>query len=349
MSATKTIHIGNVKIGGSNPLVIQSMTNTDTKNIKATVKQILELEQAGCQIIRCAIYDKECAELIPKIKEQIHIPLVADIHFDHKIAVAAVENGVDKIRINPGNIGGTFELLRVVNAAKVHKTPIRVGANGGSLPKHILEKYGTVTADALVESVLEEIRILEKNHFDDIIVSLKSSFAPLCVEAYRKISEIIDYPLHLGVTEAGTYKSALIKSSIALGSLILDNIGDTIRVSITGDPIQEIYAARDILKSCGIINEGVEIISCPTCARCTLPIEKICNCLEDYTRNMKKPMKVAVMGCAVNGPGEAKEADIGIAGGKGEGLLFKKGEIVRKIDEFDIIPELKRQIKLFQE
>lgn len=346
---TKEVQIGNVKVGGANPMTIQSMTNTDTKDVAATVRQIAALEQAGCEIARCAVYDEDCAAVLPKIKEKINIPLVADVHFSADIAVAAIENGADKIRINPGNIGGKEEILRVVAAAKEHHVPIRVGANAGSLSKEILERFGGPTAQALVESAMENIRILEKAGFYDIVVSIKSSSAPVCVEAYRAISKRVDYPLHLGVTEAGTYKTALIKSSIGLGALVLDGIGDTIRVSITGDPVQEIYAARDILKCCGLRKESVEIISCPTCARCSLDIEKISTNIEQFTKNMKVPMKVAIMGCAVNGPGEAREADVGVAGGRGEGLLFSRGKIIKKLDEFDILPELKRMINEFQE
>jgi len=349
LAKTRTVKVGNVVLGGGESIAIQSMTNTDTKKVNDTVRQIHELEEAGCDIVRCAVYDEECAKALPKIKQAISIPLVADIHFDHNLAVASIENGADKIRINPGNIGGQKEIMRVVSAAKAHKIPIRVGANAGSLSKEILEKYGSPNAEALVGSAMENIRLLEKSGFGNIVVSIKSSSAPVCIKAHRMISKLVDYPLHLGVTEAGTYKSALIKSSIAMGSLILDGIGDTMRVSITGDPVQEIYAARDILKNCGIKSDGVEIISCPTCARCTLDIEKISSSIEQYAQNMKIPMKVAVMGCAVNGPGEAREADIGVAGGRGEALLFKKGKIIKKLDEFDILPELKRMIREFQE
>ncbi|MGI6154239.1 MAG: flavodoxin-dependent (E)-4-hydroxy-3-methylbut-2-enyl-diphosphate synthase [Christensenellaceae bacterium] len=341
---TKQVLVGGVPIGGDNKIAIQSMTNTSTKKVRETVAQIHEMEQALCDIVRCAVPDEESAKCLSKIKEQIGIPLVADVHFSSEIAVAAIENGADKIRINPGNIGSREEVLQVVDAAKAHHIPIRVGANAGSLKPEYLEKYGGPTADALVESAMHNIAILEDAGFDDIVVSLKSSSVPVCVESYRKISKLIDYPLHVGVTEAGTYKTAIVKSSVAIGALLLDGIGDTIRVSITGDPVQEVYAARDILKSCGKITGGVEIISCPTCARCSLNIEKIVVSLEKFTHNITKPIKVAVMGCAVNGPGEAREADVGVAGGRGEGLLFAHGEPLRKVDEFDIIPELKRMI-----
>ncbi len=349
MRKTKQVSIGNVKIGGDNPIAVQSMTNTDTKHVQQTVAQIKQLEEAGCDIVRCAVYDMDCANSIPKIKEQIKIPLVADVHFDHELAVASIDNGADKIRINPGNIGGKPEIMRVVAAAKAHGVPIRVGANAGSLSKEMLERFGGPTADALVESAMDNIRILEKAGFFDIVVSIKSSSAPVCIHAYRKISKLIDYPLHLGVTEAGTFRTAIVKSSIGLGSLIVDGIGDTVRVSITGDPVQEVFAASDILKHCGIKLGGVEIISCPTCGRCTLNIEKIASAIEQFTQRIKIPMKVAVMGCAVNGPGEAREADIGVAGGKGDGLLFAGGKIIRKVDDFDILPELKRLIMEYQQ
>lgn len=341
---TKEVKIGNVVIGGGRPILIQSMTNTDTKDVRGTVAQIRALEEAGCEIIRCAVPDAESAAALKKIKDSISIPLVADIHFDAQAAIAAIENGADKIRINPGNIGGKEKIAAVVNAAKAAHIPIRVGANAGSLSRDILQKHDGPTAGALIESVLENIRTLERMKFDDIVVSIKSSNVSVCVEAYREIAKLVDYPLHLGVTEAGTYHMAVIKSAIAMGALILDGIGDTLRVSVTGDPVQEVYAARDILKSCGARKSGVEIISCPTCGRCTIDIEKIADSIERFTQNIKTPLKIAVMGCAVNGPGEARKADIGIAGGRGEGLLFAHGEIIKKVDEFDILPELRRMI-----
>lgn len=341
---TRQIKIGTVCIGGDNPVAVQSMTNTDTKDVEGTVAQIKELEKARCDIVRCAIYDQDCAQSIPKIKDQISIPLVADVHFDSKIAVAAIENGADKLRINPGNIGGERDIKRVVDAARMHHIPIRVGANAGSLSKQILQKHGGPTAAALVESAEENIRLLEKFHFEEIVVSIKSSNVPVCVQAYRAMAELVDYPLHLGVTEAGTYNSAIIKSSMALGALLMDGIGDTIRVSITGDPVMEIYAAKDILKTSGLRKGGVEIISCPTCARCTLDIETIAKEIETFTKEMEQSLKVAIMGCAVNGPGEAKEADIGIAGGRQEALLFANGKTLRKVDEQEITAELKEMI-----
>ncbi len=342
---TKEVCVGNVVIGGNNPIAIQSMTTTDTKDVDKTLEQIVGLADAGCDIARCALYDKECAQIIRQIVDKSPIPVVGDVHFDYKIAVLGIENGVDKIRINPGNIGSEEKIKQVVDAAKAHKVPIRVGANAGSLQKDILKKHGGPNYLALVESALLNVAILEKNNFSDIVISIKSSDVKTCILAYREISKSVDYPLHLGVTEAGTYNSALIKSAAALGSLLVDNIGDTLRVSITGDPIKEIYAAHDILKYCGIKKEGAEIISCPTCARCSLDIEKIADGIEEYTKDYKEIIKIAVMGCAVNGPGEAREADIGIAGGKGEALLFSHGEIIRKIGEADILTELKYEVE----
>ncbi len=345
----KEVRIGNVKIGGDNKIAIQSMTNTDTKKVSETVQQIFALENAGCDIVRCAVYDEECAYALKRIKEQISIPLVADIHFDYKLAVLAIKNGADKIRINPGNIGSKEKIAEVVKTAKDFNIPIRVGVNSGSVSKQILNEYGTPNEDAMVKSAMENIKILKDLDFSNIVISIKSSNVAVCVKAYKKISHITNYPLHIGVTEAGTYKNAIIKSSVAMGALILDGIGDTIRVSVTGDPVQEVYAARDILKCCGITNSGVEIISCPTCARCSLNIEKIANSIENYTRDITLPLKIAIMGCAVNGPGEAREADIGIAGGKGEGLLFAKGKPIKKVDEFNILRELKLMINALVE
>ena len=341
---TRVVKIGNTAIGGGMPVAVQSMTNTDTKDAVKTIAQIASLEKAGGEIVRCAVPDVESAAALRKIKDAISIPLVADIHFDAQAAIAAIENGADKIRINPGNIGNREKIIAVVEAAKAAHIPIRVGANAGSLAKDVLSKYGGPTSDALVASVIQNIRILERAKFEDIVVSIKSSNVPVCVEAYRKIAKQIDYPLHLGVTEAGTYHMAVIKSAIAIGALLLDGIGDTLRVSVTGDPVQEIYAAHDILKSCGLRKSGVEIISCPTCGRCSIDIEKIAGSIEKFTQDIKAPLKIAVRGCAVNGPGEAREADIGIAGGRGEGLLFAHGEIIKKVDEFNILPELRRMI-----
>jgi (E)-4-hydroxy-3-methylbut-2-enyl-diphosphate synthase len=349
MKKPKSVMVGNVRIGGDSGISVQSMTTTDTKKADLTVGQIRTLEQAGCDIVRCALYDLECVKSIREIRENISIPLVGDVHFDSVIAIAAIENGIDKIRINPGNIGSRKKIMLVVDAAKAHRVPIRIGANAGSLKKELLEKHGGPTAEALVESVVENIRLLEQAGFYDIVVSIKSSSVPVCVAAYRKVASLVDYPLHLGVTEAGTYQNALIKSAIGLGALILDGIGNTMRVSITGDPVQEVYAAHDILKKCGMKIGGVEVIACPTCARCSLDIEKIATDIEHFSQNMKIPMKVAIMGCAVNGPGEARTADIGIAGGLGEALLFSRGKIIKKVDEFNILSELKAAVLHFQE
>jgi (E)-4-hydroxy-3-methylbut-2-enyl-diphosphate synthase len=340
---TREIAIGKVRIGAGNPIAVQSMTNTDTKDIKATVRQIRLLQAAGCEIVRLAVYDMECALAIPKIKKEISIPLVADVHFDHKIALAAIRSGVDKVRINPGNIGGRKEITEVVRAASDHNVPIRVGANAGSLPKDILKQYKN-PAQALVAGAMRNVEILGETGFDKIVVSLKSSDARVCRDANQMISKMIDYPLHLGVTEAGTYFDASVKSAIGLGALVLDGIGDTIRVSVTGDPVREIGVAKKILLFCGARREGVEIISCPTCARCSLDIEKLAEKIAAYTENISKPMKIAVMGCAVNGPGEAKEADAGIAGGGGRGVLFSKGAVLKTVPEEDLFEELKKLI-----
>ncbi len=344
---TKEISIGKVRIGAGNPIAIQSMTNTDTKDIKATIRQIRLLQTAGCEIVRLAVYDMECAQVLPEIKKAIRIPLVADVHFDRRIAVAAIQNGADKVRINPGNIGGRNEILEVVRAASDYGVPIRVGANSGSLPKDISDQYGN-TAQALVAGAMRNVEILSETGFDQIVVSLKSSDARVCRDANQMISKMVDYPLHLGVTEAGTYIDASIKSALGLGALILDGIGDTIRVSITGDPVREIGIARKILLFCGARRLGVEIISCPTCARCSLDIEKLADEVAAYTESISKPMKIAVMGCAVNGPGEAREADAGIAGGSGCGVLFSKGAVIKKVPEEDLFEELKKLIDQMQ-
>ncbi len=343
MRNTKEILIGNVKIGGANPIAIQSMTNTDTRNADATVRQIIDLEAAGCEIVRISAYDMECAEKIPEIKKGIHIPLVCDVHFDHRIAVECIRRGADKIRINPGNIGGKKEILEVVGAAADYGVPIRVGANSGSLPKDILQEYGN-TANALVLAAMRNIETLAETGFNDIVVSLKSSDVKTCRDAYTKISRMTEFPLHLGVTEAGTYIDASIKSAIGIGALLLDGIGDTIRVSVTGDPVREIGIAKKILKFCGLRNEGVEIISCPTCARCTLDIEKLAGQIAEYTKNLPGPLKIAVMGCAVNGPGEAREVDFGVAGGGGMGLVFSHGNVLKKVPEEELFHELKKLI-----
>ncbi len=341
--STKEVAIGHVKIGGVNPVAIQSMTTTDTKDAAATIAQIHALTEAGCGLARVAVYDMDCARVIPEIKKGISIPLIADIHFDYRIAIAAIEAGADKIRINPGNIGGRDRVLEVVRAALDYGVPIRVGANSGSVPRDILENYGN-SAQALVLAAMRNIEILEEAGFDNIVVSLKSSDVKVCRDAYMQMSKSTAYPLHLGVTEAGTYLDASIKSAIGIGSLLLAGVGDTIRVSITGDPVREIAVAKKILRFCGLRQEGVEVISCPTCARCTLDIESLAEKVSDYTAGVDKPLTIAVMGCAVNGPGEAREADLGVAGGGGYGLLFAQGRILKKVPEANLLDELKRLI-----
>ncbi|MDI6618262.1 MAG: flavodoxin-dependent (E)-4-hydroxy-3-methylbut-2-enyl-diphosphate synthase [Clostridiales bacterium] len=342
---TKKIKIGNIYIGGDSKITVQSMTNTDTKDVKATVKQIKELERAGCDIIRVAVPDMEAAKAVAAIKKNISIPLVADIHFDYRLAIAAIENGVDALRINPGNIGNADRVAQVVNAAKDKNIPIRIGVNSGSLEKDLLQKYGKVCAKALVESTQKHIDILEKLNFFNTVISIKSSDVPMMIESYRLISENTDYPLHLGVTEAGTIKMGTIKSAIGIGTLLAEGIGDTIRVSLTGDPILEVNVGRQILKSLDILNEGIDIVSCPTCGRTKINIIKIAEETERRLKGINKNIKVAIMGCVVNGPGEAKEADIGIAGGIGEGLIFKHGKIIKKVPEEKLVDELIEQIE----
>ena len=341
---TKTVDVGGVKIGGENPVSIQSMCNTDTRDYKATVSQILELEEAGCEIIRVAVPDSEAAAAVKKIKEQIHIPLVADIHFDYRLALECIKNGVDKVRINPGNIGEKSRVKAVADAAKANNIPIRIGVNGGSLEKDLLERYGGVTADALVRSAMGHVEILDDVNFSDIVVSIKVSRVPVMIEAYRKFSEISDIPLHIGVTESGTERMGTLKSGIGIGALLSEGIGDTMRVSLTADPVKEIYLAKDILRVLGMRKDGVEFVSCPTCGRTQVDLIKIASEVEERLKNTDKPIKVAVMGCAVNGPGEAKDADIGIAGGKGECLLFKKGTVLRKVLQDKAVDELMSEV-----
>lgn len=344
MRKTREVKIGKILIGGNNPIIIQSMTNTKTSDIDLTVAQILDLEKEGCELVRVTVNNEEAARAIKKIKEKINIPIVADIHFDYKLALMAIENGVDKLRINPGNIGSEDKIKLVVEKAKDYGIPIRVGVNGGSLEKNILKKYGGVTAIGMVESAIYHVRILEKLGFEDIIVSLKSSNINMMVDAYREISKLVDYPLHLGVTEAGTAFQGTIKSAIGIGSLLLDGIGNTIRVSLTENPIEEIKVAKEILKVLGF-RKGVEIISCPTCGRTEINLINLAKEVEKEFKNLDKNIKIAVMGCIVNGPGEAREADYGVAGGKGEGIIFKKGKILKKVKEKDIIVELKTIIE----
>lgn len=347
---TREVKIGNKKIGGNNPILVQSMTNTDTHDIEKTIEQIRRLEAEGCDIIRVAVPDMEAAEAIKEIKKNINIPLVADIHFDYRLAIKSIENGADKIRINPGNIGREENIKKVVEIAKEKGIPIRIGVNSGSLEKEILHKYKGVTAEAVVESALKNVLILEKLGFYDIVISLKTTNVPLTIEAYKLASSKVDYPLHVGITEAGTIEAGTIKSAIGIGTLLYLGIGDTIRVSLTGDPVHEVRVGRQILRSLGLLKEGVEIISCPTCGRTKIDLIRLAEEVEKRTRNIKKPLKVAVMGCAVNGPGEAKEADIGIAGGDGEGVIFKKGKVYKKVKEEELIEELTKEIeKLLEE
>ena len=341
---TKTVKIGSKVIGGGNPILIQSMTNTKTEDIAATVAQINKLAAAGCDIIRCAVPTMEAAEALTEIKKQVEIPVVADIHFDYRLAIAAIEHGADKIRINPGNIGSRERVQAVVDAAKERQIPIRVGVNSGSLEKELVEKYGGVTPQGLVESALKHVKILEKYDFHDIVVSIKASDVPFSLEAYRILSESIPYPIHVGITEAGTVYIGTIKSAVGIGAILAMGIGDTIRVSLTGDPVEEVRAAKEILKCLGLRKFGIELISCPTCGRTQIDLISIANEVEKRCASIKKDIKVAVMGCVVNGPGEAKEADIGIAGGNGVGILFKKGELIRKVDESQLVDALMEEI-----
>lgn len=341
----RCVNVGDLKIGGGNTVIIQSMTNADTRNVEATVNQIHALENAGCELVRVAILDMDAAKAVAEIKKQIHIPLVVDIHFDYKLAIECMKNGADKVRINPGNIGSKDRVKAVVDMAKDKGIPIRIGVNSGSVEKDILEKYKSATADALVESALRHMSILDECNFEDMVVSIKASNVPTMIEAYRKMHEISDVPLHLGVTEAGTARGGLLKSAIGIGSLLNDGIGDTIRVSLTANPVEEIAAAKDILKVLGLRNFGAELVSCPTCGRCRINLIDIANEVEKRLEGVEKNIKVAVMGCAVNGPGEAKGADIGIAGGVGEGLIFRHGEIVRKVPEDKLVDELMKEIE----
>lgn len=341
---TRKIKVGNVQIGGKDEVIIQSMTNTKTKDVNNTVKQILDLENAGCQIIRVACLDIEDAKSIKQIKQQIHIPIVADIHFDYRIALQAIESGVDKIRINPGNIGDEERIKKVVDACKEHKIPIRIGVNGGSLEKDLLDENGRPTAKAMVESAKRHVDILEKLNFYDICISLKASDLDLCIAAYEEASKTFDYPLHLGITEAGTAFSGTVKSSIGLGVLLRQGIGDTLRVSLSDNPVEEIKVAKEILKDCGLYKKSPKLVACPTCGRTQIDLIPIAKEVENFLQTIESDITVAVMGCAVNGPGEAKNADIGIAGGINEGLLFKKGEIIKKVKQDDIVQVLKDEI-----
>ena len=342
---TKVIQIGNRFIGGGNKILIQSMTNTKTEDVEATVAQILALEKAGCEIIRCAVPTMEAAKALTEIKKQIHIPLVADIHFDYKLAIASMENGADKIRINPGNIGNIDRIKAVVNVAKERNIPIRVGVNSGSLEKNLVEKYHGVTAEGIVESALDKVKIIENLGYDNLVISIKSSDVMMCAKAHELIAEIINYPIHVGITESGTLFSGNIKSAVGLGSILYQGIGDTIRVSLTGDPVEEIKSAKRILKTLGLRKGGIEVVSCPTCGRTQIDLIGLANQVETMVQDFDLDIKVAVMGCVVNGPGEAKGADIGIAGGIGEGLLIKKGEIVKKLPERELLNCLREELQ----
>jgi len=342
---TRQVRVGNVLIGGGAPISIQSMTNTPTRDVGATVAQIKALEKAGCDIVRVAVPDMASAEAVKAIKDQISIPLVADIHFDHRLALKAMESGADKIRINPGNIGSKEKVREVVNMASQRGIPIRIGVNSGSLEKHLLEKYGRVCAEALVESALNHAALLEDMGFRDIVISIKASDVVMSYRAHQLLSEKTDYPLHIGITEAGTPYRGIIKSAVGIGALLLNGIGDTLRVSLTGDPVEEVRAAKEILRACGLYRKGIQFISCPTCGRTQIDLIGIANKVEEALEGLDKPIKVAIMGCAVNGPGEAREADIGIAGGKGTAVLFKKGRIIKKVDEDKIVETLIQEIK----
>lgn len=344
---TKEIRIGNRVIGGGNPILIQSMTNTKTEDVEATVEQILRLEKAGCEIVRCTVPTMEAALAIKEIKKQIHIPLVADIHFDYKMAIAAIENGADKIRINPGNIGSRERVQAVVDKAKEYGIPIRIGVNSGSVEKDILAKYGKVTAEGIVESALNKVQLIEEMGYDNLVISIKSSDVMMCVKAHELIAGKTPYPIHVGITEAGTVYSGNIKSAIGLGMILGSvGVGDTIRVSLTGDPVNEIASAKLILRTLGLRKGGVEVVSCPTCGRTNIDLISLANQVENMVAEFDYlDLKVAVMGCVVNGPGEAKEADIGIAGGKGEGLLIKKGEIIRKVPEQELLSTLREELR----
>ncbi len=341
---TKVVRIGERMIGGGNPILIQSMTNTKTQDVAATAAQIRRLAEAGCDIVRCTVPDMDAARAVAQIKREISIPLVADIHFDYKMAIAAIEHGADKIRINPGNIGSREKVAEVVRAARERNIPIRVGVNSGSLERELVEKYGGVTAEGIVESALDKVKIIEDLAYDNLVISIKSSDVMMCVRAHELLADKTQYPLHVGITEAGTVTSGNIKSAVGLGIILNQGIGDTIRVSLTGDPVEEIKSAKLILRTLGLRKGGIEVVSCPTCGRTNIDLIGLANQVETMVQGYDLDIKVAVMGCAVNGPGEAKEADIGIAGGIGEGLLIKKGEIVRKVPERELLDTLKHEL-----
>jgi len=346
---TKEVRIGSVVIGGNHPIAIQSMTNTKTEDVKATVEQILRLEAAGCEIIRCAVPTTEAAEALSEIKKQIHIPLVADIHFDYRLAIAAMEHGADKVRINPGNIGSKDRIKAVVDVARDRGIPLRVGVNSGSLEKHLIEKYNGVTAEGLVESALHQAELIEEMGYDNLVISIKSSDVLMCVRAHELIAGKTEHPLHVGITESGTITSGNIKSSIGLSLILGQGIGDTIRVSLTADPVEEIVSAKQILKTLGLRQGGIEVVSCPTCGRTRIDLIGLAKQVEELVKDYPLSIKVAVMGCVVNGPGEAREADLGIAGGIGEGLIIRKGEVLRKVEETELLTELKKELDLLVE
>lgn len=341
---TRQIHVGKVAIGGGEPISVQSMTNTKTTDTEATVAQIRALQAAGCDIVRLAVPDMEAAKNLGNILRQVTVPLVADIHFDYKLALEAIHQGIHALRLNPGNIGGEEKVRAVVEAAKEAGIPIRIGVNAGSLDKKILKKYGGVTPEALVESAMEHVRILEALDFHDMKISLKAHDVPLTIAAYRLMSQTVDYPLHLGITEAGTVNTGIIKSAVGIGALLAEGIGDTFRISLTGDPVVEVRVANEILKSLGLKEYGPTLVACPTCGRTSIDLPAIAAQVEEKLRDIEEPIEVAVMGCVVNGPGEARGADVGIAGGNGEGLIFRKGEIVRKVPEADLVNELFQEI-----
>ena len=341
---TRVVRIGDRVIGGGNPILIQSMTNTKTEDVDATVEQILKLEKAGCDLIRCTVPTEEAAKALGRIKRQIHIPLIADIHFNYRLAIAAIEDGADKIRINPGNIGSEERVRAVVDAARERNVPIRVGVNSGSLEKDLIEKYGGVTADGLVESALDKCHWIESMNYDNLVVSIKSSNVQMCADAYKKFAEKSDYPLHVGITEAGTLISGNIKSAIGLTMILGAGIGDTIRVSLTGDPVEEVKSAKIILRTLGLRKSGVEVVSCPTCGRTQIDLISLADKVEEMVQDYPLNIKVSVMGCVVNGPGEASEADLGICGGNGEGLLIVGGKVVRKMPEAELLPALKAEL-----
>lgn len=342
---TKVIECGNLKIGGNNPISVQSMTNTDTRDVKSTVKQIKEMEEVECDLVRVAVPDMEAAKAISEIKKNITIPIIADIHFDHRLALESIKNGVDGLRINPGNIGSKNKVIEVVNACKDRNIPIRIGVNSGSVSRDIIDRFGGVNEDSLIYSAMEHIKILEDLNYNNMKVSIKTTDVALTVATYKSLSKKTDYPLHLGITEAGTSWTGTIKSSIGVGALLLEGIGDTFRISLTGNPVEEIEVGKQILRSLGLLRDKIEIISCPTCGRTEIDLIELTKKIEKEFGNIKKPIKLAVMGCAVNGPGEAREADLGIAGGKGVALIFKKGKILKKVKESEIISELKKEIE----